>query len=110
MNRNEVFVGGGRNGDARDAFGRWQGGEELERQVLHGLSKFGPVGAVPGIDRIERFKRRHASVFHHTYQVEACVRDRSRAIGEADQGQDGSGCPDFGVLRAGGFERGQQIG
>jgi hypothetical protein len=109
MNHDEVFARRGRNEDVRDAFGRWwQGGEEREWQVPHCLAKFGPVGSVPGVDRIEGFERRYACAFLDPHQVETRIRDRSRSVGESDQRQNRPRRPDFGVLDAGSFERGQR--
>ena len=88
MNHDEVFHQCGRNGDARDAVRRRRkGGEEGEWQMLHRLSKFGPVGSVPGINRIERlesFERSDASAFHDSHKVETRIRDGSRSVGESD--------------------------
>jgi hypothetical protein len=108
MNHDKVLDGRGRNCYAGGSFGgRRQGGEERERQVLDGLAKLGPVRSVPGINGVEGLKRRHVGVFYNPYQIQAGIRDRPSAIGKSNQGQNGSWRPDFGVICAGGFERGQ---
>jgi hypothetical protein len=108
MNDNEVFHRCGRNGDAGDSFGRRrQGGEERERQVLDSLAKLGPFRSIPRINGVESFERRHTGLFHDSHQVQAGIRDRPSAVGKSNQGQNRSRRPDFRVVRAGGFERGQ---
>jgi len=56
MDHGEIHAFNGGNGNARDALGgrreRW---EEREGQMPNGVAKFGTVGSVPGVDRIELF-------------------------------------------------------
>jgi len=75
--------------------------------VPDGIAKLGTVRAVPGIDGIEVFQLWNAGAFEHAHQIECGVGDGACAVGEADQGKQRAGSPDFGVIGAGGFESGQ---
>jgi len=75
--------------------------------VPDGIAKLETVRAVPGIDGIEVFQLWNAGAFEHAHQIECGVGDGACAVGEADQGKQRAGSPDFGVIGAGGFESGQ---
>ena len=72
-----------------------------------GFTKLGTVGAVPGINFIERFER-WACCVGDADEVESCVGDGTGFIGEADQRQSDAGRPDFGVIGSRGFESGER--
>ena len=108
MDHDEILPGSGRNRNARDAFGgRRKRGKKSKRQMPDRIAELRAVGSVPGIDRIEGFQLRDPRSFHHAEQVQARIGDGARAVGEADQRKDGAGSPDFGVVGARGFQRGQ---
>lgn len=97
-----------RHGDARNAGRRRQRGEERKRKMSHGGAEFRTVGPVPGINGIEGFERRDAGTLHHADQIQARIDDGARAVGEADQRQHRPRGPHFGVIGAGGLQRGQR--
>ena len=76
--------------------------------MAYGIAKLGAIGSVPGIDGVEGFKLGDAGVFDHAQQIEAGIGDRACAIGEADQREHRARGPDFGIRRAGGFQRGER--
>ena len=109
MDRGESFDRRGRDFDPRNRTGlKRECGKERERQGAHCIAKLRSIGAVPGINRVERTKRVERSAFHNAYQVEAGVGDGSRAAGEADQRQNGALGPHFGVIGTRGFQLGQR--
>lgn len=108
MNDREVLGARGRHGDARNPFhGRWKRREECERKVAHSIPELRTMGPVPGIDGIERFELRDTRPFDDAHQIQAGIGDRACAVGKADQREHGSRSPDFGVIGAGGLQRGE---
>jgi hypothetical protein len=108
MNHREIGGGRGRHGNARDAFGRRERGEECEREIANGFAKFGPMETVPGIDGIETFETRGAGAFDHAHQIEAGIGDGAHAVGETDQRERGARRPNFGIFGTRGFESGER--
>jgi hypothetical protein len=105
MDDREVFRARGRDGDSRDPFnGRRERGKKRERQITDGVTKFGTIRPVPGIDGIECCKLRHAGVFDHAQQIQPRIGDSPGAIRKADQGKKGARGPDFGINGAGRFQ------
>ena len=109
MNHGEIARGRGRHGDPWDAL---RGGGERrkkgERQVTDGFAKFGVLGPVPGVDRIEAVERGDLRAGQHANQIEARVGDGTGAIGKTDERKHSARRPYFGIVGAGGFEFGQR--
>jgi hypothetical protein len=81
MNDREVFSGRLRDDNSRDPFrGRWKRGEKRERKMAHGIAKLRTMGPVPGIDGVERFELRDASVFPYSHQIQTRVDDGAGTI------------------------------
>ena len=108
MNDREMFDRDGGNFDAGNADDvDRERGEKRERETAHGIAKFGAIGAVPGIDRVEGFEFGNTRVVDDAEKFEAGIGDGSDAIGELNERNDRPRDPDFGVIRAGGFELGK---
>jgi len=109
MDYREIFDRRRWNRNAWDSTRRnREGGKKGERKMTDGVAKFGAIGAIPGIDRIELGEFGNARAFDHAHQVEPGVDDGAGAVGEADQRQDGARRPDFRVIGAGGFKLGKR--
>ena len=108
MDDREVLAPGCRDFDARRFFWQRLRREKRERQMRNGFAELGTIGAVPGIDFVERSQRGTFCGFDNADQVEAGVGDGSGAVGKADQGESRARGPDFGVIGSGGFERGER--
>jgi len=109
MNHGEIARDRGRHRDSWDALcGRRKRGKEGEGQMTDGVAKFGVLGPVPGVNRIEALEREDLCAGRHANQVEACIGDGASAIGKTDERKHSAWRPYFGVLRAGGFQLGQR--
>ena len=109
MDDREVLSGDLRDRNLRRAFGgRRKRGEERERKMAHSVSKLRTMGPVPGIDGVEGFQRGNAGPIHDSHQIQGSVGKSPGAVGEADQGKHRTRGPNFGIRRAGGFERGER--
>lgn len=109
MKDREVFDRRGWNFDARRRMSlQRERGEKRERQMTHGVAKFGAIRAVPGVNRIEGLECGDFCVIDDADQVKAGVGDRADFVGETDQRHGGARDPDFGVIGAGAFEVGKR--
>ena len=109
VNGDEVLHRRRRDRNPRDSFLRWRKrGEKCEREMANGVAKLGTVGAVPGIDRVERFKLRDTRVFDDAEKIESGIGDGAGVVGETDQRQQRTRGPDFGVGGACSFQSGQR--
>jgi len=84
-----------------------QGWEERERETANGVAKLGAIGAVPGIDRVERFKFGDASAVDNSKKIEAGIGDGADTIGELNERENGPRRPNLGVFGACRFEFGE---
>jgi hypothetical protein len=69
--------------------------------------KLGTVGAVPGIDFIERFERGTLCA-RDADEVESGVGNGTGLVGEANERQRHARSPDFGVIGLRGFQSGER--
>ena len=93
----EVEIGGVHGGSFRRQRGKEAAGKV---QAVDRFAKFRAIGAVPGDDRVEgaELVEQARGRVGNTQQVEAGGGDRSYAVGEAHQGDDGRGRPNLEVI------------
>jgi len=109
MNDGEVLLRRLGNRNARNPFrGRRQRWEERERKMAYSIPKLRTMGSVPGINGVECFELRDASPFHHSHQVQAGIGNSARAVGKANQREQGTRRPYLGKSSPGRFQRGER--
>jgi len=95
--------------DTRSALKGWRKRrEKRERKMPYSISKLGALRPVPGVDGIEPFQVRDAGAIHDAEQIQASIRNGSRAVGEADQRQHRTRGPNLRVIGAGSLQRRQR--
>jgi hypothetical protein len=107
MKDREIFPLDWRDLDARRSRGQRLRREKRERQIRDSLAKLRPVRPVPGINFIERVKRR-ALCFRHPNQLQASVGNGPSLVGKTNQRQRHPRRPDLGVIGLRCFKRGQR--
>lgn len=109
MDYREMSGFGGRKIKARRTWrGDGQRREKGERQMPNGVAELRVAGAVPGVNGVERFEFRNASIVEHADQVQAGIGDGAGPGSEPKQGQYRARRPDLGVVRAGRFQSGER--